>query len=232
MRDTHSLGSIPRGIPSIRYRFEAQLGKIYDRHVHRVQTLDFDELTEDMDKVLTKRLRMQHINTEGLHTVKETEIDGFKAYWDASLRVIASKNELVDYWTWISSNGDFLGATPSYNLIREPLRRLFHRLIMFAIASRGHKPKKVTTTDLFYLRSMDEEMVVNVPYLHAHYLFRFASRRKRGAQMYEGKQRELLERMSNDQARFSTWMVGRMTKLIEQSGMRYVRFDGTNIRDS
>ncbi|GKE51546.1 hypothetical protein Tco_1551181 [Tanacetum coccineum] len=46
---------------------------------------------------------------------------------------------------------------------------------------RGQTPEKVTATDLFYLRSMDEGMAVNVPYLLAHYLFRHAEEIKRGA---------------------------------------------------
>ncbi|GJV53239.1 hypothetical protein Tco_1448980 [Tanacetum coccineum] len=39
---------------------------------------------------------------------------------------------------------------------QEPLRRLCHRLIAFSTAGRGQTPEKVTTTDLFYPRSMDE----------------------------------------------------------------------------
>ncbi|GKF17362.1 hypothetical protein Tco_0062280 [Tanacetum coccineum] len=35
--------------------------------------------------------------------------------------------------------------------------RLCHRLIAFSISRRGQAPKKVTTTNLFYPRSMDEE---------------------------------------------------------------------------
>ncbi|GKB16297.1 hypothetical protein Tco_0850220 [Tanacetum coccineum] len=42
----------------------------------------------------------------------------------------------------------------------------------FRIAQgRGQAPEKVTTTDLYYLRSMEEE-TLNFPYLLAHYLFR------------------------------------------------------------
>ncbi|GJU98953.1 hypothetical protein Tco_1328224 [Tanacetum coccineum] len=123
---------------------------------------------------------------EGLHTVKEMETDGFRAYWEAGLRVIASKAELAYYWTRISSGGDFLGSTPSYTLIREPLRRLCHRLIAFTISGRGQAPEKVTTTNLFYLRSIDEGTVVNVPYVLAQYLFRYAWGRKAGAQMSGG----------------------------------------------
>ena len=61
---------------------------------------------------------------------------------------------MADYWVMISSSGDFLCAAPSYTLIREPLRRLCHRLIAFTLAGRGQEPEKVTTTDLFYMRSM------------------------------------------------------------------------------
>ncbi|GKA69594.1 hypothetical protein Tco_0775658 [Tanacetum coccineum] len=78
---------------------------------------------------------------------------------------------------------DLLGPPPSYTSIREPLRRLCHRLIAFTISSRGRSLEKVTTIDLFFLRSMDEGTVVNVPYFLAHYLFRHAWGRKMGAQM-------------------------------------------------
>nr|GEZ06762.1 hypothetical protein [Tanacetum cinerariifolium] len=40
-----------------------------------------------------------------------------------------------------------------YSTLREPLRRLRHRLIMFTIAGRGQEPEKVTNTGLFFLRS-------------------------------------------------------------------------------
>ncbi|GJW09457.1 hypothetical protein Tco_1575284 [Tanacetum coccineum] len=128
--------------------FESRLGKIYNRQVHQVQFLDFDVLTEDMKQDMTERLMMEHTDAQGhfqmgglrrqlgwrqfmailgLHTVKEMETDGFRAYWDASLRVIASKAE-------------------------EPLRRLCHRLIAFTIAGRDQTPEKVTTIYLFFLR--------------------------------------------------------------------------------
>ncbi|GKC45392.1 hypothetical protein Tco_1063114 [Tanacetum coccineum] len=161
--------------------FESRLGKIYNRQVHQVQFLDFDVLTEDMKQDMTERLMMEHTDAQGhfqmgglrrqlgwrqfmailgLHTVKEMETGGFRAYWDARLRVIASKAE-------------------------EPLRRLCHRLIAFTIAGRDQTPEKVTTIYLFFLRSMDEGTVVNVPYLLAQYLFRFSLVRKKGAQMSE-----------------------------------------------
>ncbi|GJY70889.1 hypothetical protein Tco_0474592 [Tanacetum coccineum] len=70
---------------------------------------------------------------------------------------------------WISSTGDFLGTAPSYTTIRDPILRLCHRLIACSISRRSQAPKKVTVTDLFYLRGMDVGSV-NVPYLLARYL--------------------------------------------------------------
>ncbi|GJR37084.1 hypothetical protein Tco_1212768 [Tanacetum coccineum] len=49
----------------------------------------------------------------------------------------------------------------------------------------GGAPEKVTSVDLFYLRSMDRG-TANVPYLLAQYLFRHAEGRKSGARLSEG----------------------------------------------
>ncbi|GJU03370.1 reverse transcriptase domain-containing protein [Tanacetum coccineum] len=43
--------------------------------------------------------------------------------------VIPNKGDLRDYWIEISSDGDFLGPAPSYVYIRDPVRRLCHRMI-------------------------------------------------------------------------------------------------------
>ncbi|GKA81123.1 hypothetical protein Tco_0787815 [Tanacetum coccineum] len=56
--------------------------------------------------------------------------------------------------------GDFLGPTPSYVLIRDPVRRLCHKMIAYSISGRGQTPEK--------------------------YLFRHAERRKSGARLSGG----------------------------------------------
>ncbi|GJV00456.1 hypothetical protein Tco_1329726 [Tanacetum coccineum] len=81
---------------------------------------------------------------------------------------------------------DFLGITPSYTSIRDPILRLCHKLITCSIARRSQAPEKVTMTDLFYLRGMDVGLV-NVPYLLARYLRFFAARRKSGALISGGQ---------------------------------------------
>ncbi|GKG40153.1 hypothetical protein Tco_0466930, partial [Tanacetum coccineum] len=85
----------------------------------------------------------------------------------------------------ISSSGDCMTMVPSYILIRDPLRRLCHRLITHTIAGRGQAPEKVTSTNLYFLRSMDRE-AVNLPNLLAYYLFRHVEERKRSTQMSRG----------------------------------------------
>ncbi|GKB60005.1 hypothetical protein Tco_0916191 [Tanacetum coccineum] len=53
------------------------------------------------------------------------------------------------------------------------------------ISDRGQAPEKVTSVDLFYLRSMDWG-TANILYLLAKYLFRHAEGRKSGARLSEG----------------------------------------------
>ncbi|GKD56893.1 hypothetical protein Tco_1290280 [Tanacetum coccineum] len=127
----------------------------------------------------------QFILALGLHTEEEMQTAGFGVYWAESARQIPDKGDMRDYWMGISSAGDFLGTTPSYTLIRDPILRLCHRLIAYSIAGRSQAPGKVTVTDLFYLRGMDVGSV-NVPYLLARYLRLFAAGRKSRAHISDG----------------------------------------------
>ncbi|GJX69909.1 hypothetical protein Tco_0307080 [Tanacetum coccineum] len=122
----------------------------------------------------------------GLHSAEEMQTAGFGLYWTESVRRIPDKGDLRDEWIRISSTRDFLGTTPSYTLIRDPMLRLCHRLIAFSIAGRSQAPKNVTVTDLFYLRGMDVGSV-NVPYLLVHYLRLFSSGRKQGDMISGGQ---------------------------------------------
>ncbi|GJY92326.1 hypothetical protein Tco_0508108 [Tanacetum coccineum] len=92
----------------------------------------------------------------GLHTAEEMEFVGFRTYWAESARQNPDKGDLSAYWRGSRLRGISLS------------------------------PKKVTMTDLFYLRGMDVDSV-NIPYLLARYLRRFASRRKREAIISRGQ---------------------------------------------
>ncbi|GKD67792.1 hypothetical protein Tco_1321882 [Tanacetum coccineum] len=64
--------------------------------------------------------------------------DGFGAYWLGSERLVPDKGDLSDYWVEISSGREFLRGAPSYTYIKDPVRRLCHRLISYSISKRGH----------------------------------------------------------------------------------------------
>ncbi|GKF70327.1 hypothetical protein Tco_0203384, partial [Tanacetum coccineum] len=81
--------------------------------------------------------------------------------------------------------GDFLGTSPSYTLIKDPILSLCHILIACSIARRSQAPKNVTVIDLFYLSGKDVDSV-NVPYLLARYLRLFTAGRKSGAHISGG----------------------------------------------
>ncbi|GKE29331.1 hypothetical protein Tco_1444715, partial [Tanacetum coccineum] len=161
--------------------FEQRLEMMFGRQVNRVHILEFEGLTLGMRQDLAERMRMvytrddgqelggarrsmtwrQFILALGLHTVVEMTEDGFGAYWD------------------------FLRGAPSYTYIRDPVWRLLHKLISYSISERGQEPEKVTATDLFYLRSMDQG-AASVLYLLAQYFFRHVEGRKSGVRLYGG----------------------------------------------
>nr|GEU84464.1 hypothetical protein [Tanacetum cinerariifolium] len=153
--------------------FEERLGNIYGRGIHRVQVFDFRGLTAeelsvlDLDTVgelqfqlgraMCHMSRREFILGMGLHTVKEIESAGFGAYWADSGRQIPDKEDISAYWRGISSEGDFLGTTPSYTVIEDPMLRLCHRLIKCSITRRSQAPKKFVARLAEHFRLLTEE---------------------------------------------------------------------------
>ncbi|GJV52095.1 hypothetical protein Tco_1447836 [Tanacetum coccineum] len=117
-----------------------------------------DTLCFQLGGVKRRMTWRQFILALGLHTEQEMVDAGFGAYRDGSERLIPDKGDLRDYWIKISSDRDFLGPAPSYT------------------------PEKVTSVDLFYLRSMDR-WTTNVRHLLAQYLFRHAEGRNSRARL-------------------------------------------------
>ncbi|GKA64901.1 hypothetical protein Tco_0764608, partial [Tanacetum coccineum] len=255
-----------------------------ERHLWlRVYVLNFDLSTEEMEQVMTERLRMEQVMTERLrmgHTDAQGKIFltsyawralfGIRglAYWVDNLREIAFKAELRDYWTRISFVGDFLSTVPSYTLIREPLRRLCHRLIAFSIDEKGQAPEKggrmsggyfiaqlgvyfrvitekslqaltmgfreLTTIDVdelvrlricVRLGDVVTWVVLGPQRSIPHSLLRLEEE-VHGLCESIREQLVLLDRMSSNQERFSSWVVGRMTRLIGHSGLSFPRTNG------
>ncbi|GJZ99721.1 hypothetical protein Tco_0672272 [Tanacetum coccineum] len=144
------------------------------RHLYlRYQGLEYN----DADIVDFEK-RLGRISSREIHRVEPGDSE--------SERMILEKGDLHDYWRDISTDGDFLGPPPSYTLIRDPVPRLCHRMMAHSIVGRSQAPEKVTVTDLFYLRGLDVGSV-NIPYLLARYLRRFATGRKSGALISGGQ---------------------------------------------
>nr|GEY84427.1 hypothetical protein [Tanacetum cinerariifolium] len=80
-------------------------------------------MPELMKDVLYARMRMEH------HDGDRSE----------SERIIPGKGDLLDYWSDISTDRDFLGPPPSYTLIRDLVLRLYHRMMAHSIAGPARK---------------------------------------------------------------------------------------------
>ncbi|GJS47942.1 hypothetical protein Tco_0598063 [Tanacetum coccineum] len=120
--------------------------------------------------LLSRNERQEWLRFDTQSYIKEEQLDietrlekhyYRKVHWVQTLDIGGLTEDLdQDITERISFGGDFLGPVPSYTFIREPLRRLCHQLITFTISRRGQTPENVTTTDLFFLKSMDEGTVI------------------------------------------------------------------------
>ncbi|GJU57604.1 hypothetical protein Tco_1235370 [Tanacetum coccineum] len=175
------------------HSYEQRLETIWSRPVNRVHVLDFAGLTPEM------RLRMVYTRGEGqqvfvsyawrrLFRIRAPLVREFILDFLSTCRMSDTEMGLdVADTLWIIGLRSRLtetswGPAPSYVLIRDPVRRLCHRMIAYSISGRGQAPEKVTGVDLFYLCSMDRG-TTNVPHLLAQYLFRHAEGRKSGARL-------------------------------------------------
>ncbi|GJQ89972.1 hypothetical protein Tco_0001111 [Tanacetum coccineum] len=159
--------------------FEHRLARIFSRRVHRVQVLDFEGMTGEMGVDIDARFD---------DLVLDLVTNGVLRLQLGGARRTMSWSSL--FWLWVCIPLRRLthmgsGGTRLRVLGRDPLRRLCHGLITYTIAGRGQAPEKVTSTYLYFLRSMDQESV-NLPYLLSHYVFRHAKGRKQGAHMSGG----------------------------------------------
>nr|GEV53530.1 hypothetical protein [Tanacetum cinerariifolium] len=76
-----------------------------------------------------------------------------------SERMILGKGDLHDYWTSISTDGDFLVPPPSYTLIRDLVLRLCHRMMAHSIAGRSQPPKKFVARLAEHFRLLTAEIL-------------------------------------------------------------------------
>ncbi|GKE38850.1 hypothetical protein Tco_1462255, partial [Tanacetum coccineum] len=139
--------------------FEERLERIYSREIHRVQVVGFQRMPELMRDGLFGRMVMEHRDDAGV-VVFTSQAWG---------RLFDTRGPLV------------------WELILEFLSTLrFGEDDGTQYCWEEQAPKKVTVTDFFYLRGLDVGSV-NIPYLLARYLGRFAARRKSEAHISGGQ---------------------------------------------
>ncbi|GKA35970.1 hypothetical protein Tco_0722461 [Tanacetum coccineum] len=234
----HKISSEPTGYTNeIVHDFEERLDMIFSKQVNRVHIFDFEGLTEEMRQGLTDRLRMVYTGAER-HVL-------FTSY--AWRRVF----EILGPLSMIASDDDFSEAVPSYTSIRDPLRRLCHRLIAVSISGRGQAPEKVDYRggplgiDCGERQQMtaagaaqvDEEIPdegvqadpapAQGPPTAAPIIRTMPQSMTRLEEEVHrlreslGEQRAVLDGMSRDFSRFITWTVGRLSQLLDVSRVAY-----------
>ncbi|GJY54189.1 hypothetical protein Tco_0445853 [Tanacetum coccineum] len=233
--------------PGIVHSYEQRLETIWSRPVNLVHVLDFEGLTPKMRQDLAGRLRMVY-SREGQQEMAEA---GFGAYWAGNDRLIPDKGDLRDYWMEISSGSDFLGLAFSYVLIRDPVRRLCHRMIAYSISGRGQAPENVVTRelpliDLHKLGRLNictryddtwawvaPEILVPAPAQAspppppALQPCTMSQRIERLEEEVHDLRRDVVglrgdvESFTTEQSRVSTWLISCMTQLMDASGHTY-----------
>ncbi|GJY70154.1 hypothetical protein Tco_0473136 [Tanacetum coccineum] len=124
----------------IRHSYEKRLETIWIRPVNQVHVLDFEGLTAEMRQVPTVRMSDIVMDFDNADTLC-FQLGGVRRRitWRQFILALGLHTELE-----MAEAGDFLGPAPSYVLIRDPVRRLCHRMIAYSISGRGQAPEKVT----------------------------------------------------------------------------------------
>lgn len=104
-----------------------------------------------------------------LYTVDETHNPHFDDHLATGRIGGYSSLEVAEVWSLVG-NGGYGERGPSYVHIRCPVHRLVHRLLAYSIAAWREGLEKVHKPDLFYLGSMVQGTLVNVPWLLANWM--------------------------------------------------------------
>ncbi|GJU85222.1 hypothetical protein Tco_1292768 [Tanacetum coccineum] len=115
--------------------FKHSLAGIFSRRIHRVHVLDFKGMTEEMGMDIDARLSMRHRNTKGLVVFTS---HAWRRLFD--IRGPLVRELMLELFSMCRF--DDLVLDLDADGIKDPLRRLCHRLIAHTIAGRGQALKK------------------------------------------------------------------------------------------
>ncbi|GJW50693.1 hypothetical protein Tco_0092044 [Tanacetum coccineum] len=180
--------------------FEQSLETIFGRQVNRLHILDFEGLTSNMRHDLAERMRMVYTGDDRqevfvshawmrLFGIRAPLVQEFILEFFSTFRIEDEMGLDVAGSLCFQLGGARRSMTWRQFILalglhtaREMAEDGFGA---YCIYGRGQAPEKVTTTDLFYLRSMDRR-AANILYLLAQYLFRHAVGRKSDARLSRG----------------------------------------------
>ncbi|GJU49753.1 hypothetical protein Tco_1219308 [Tanacetum coccineum] len=194
--------------------FESRLERIYNREIHRVQVVDFLGMPGLLRDGLFARMAMEHRDKAGVVVFTSQawrrlfDIRGPRI-WELILEFLSTlrfgevlldmdaphtfqfqlggAKRRMSWRQFILALGLHTGEEmKSPGFARDPVLRLCHRMMAHSIAGKSQAPEKVTMTNLFYLRGLDVGSI-NIPYLLARYLRRFAAGRKSEAHISGGQ---------------------------------------------
>ncbi|GJR01258.1 hypothetical protein Tco_0524242 [Tanacetum coccineum] len=118
----------------------------------------------------------QFIMALGLYTDKELVNNLFEPFYESCFRNMPHNYDPNKYVVNITTRDHYdTRHPPSYTSIRNPIRRLAHRLLALSVAGRHNRKEKVTLDDLFLLHSIDGGVSVDVPW---HVAMFFADKAK------------------------------------------------------
>ncbi|GJU12345.1 hypothetical protein Tco_1134741 [Tanacetum coccineum] len=121
---------------------------------------------------ILRRMMMRQFNLAlGLYSAKEMNNNLYEFYHANYVRNRPNNYNPTPYVMDISTKNHYDSRTLfSYTTIKNPIRRLVHRLLTLTITGRYSVKEKVTLADLFYLHNMDGGELINVPWHVARFL--------------------------------------------------------------
>ncbi|GJT71467.1 hypothetical protein Tco_1030753 [Tanacetum coccineum] len=221
-------------------------------------------MPELMRDVLYARIRMEHRDGEGVVVftsqawgrVFETRGPLVRELILEFLGTLRFREVLLDLDT--PSTIQFLGPSPSYNLIRDPVLRLCHRMMAHSIAGRSQAYEKICVE----LRDTwawvptgpsrregdaggvveeapvvlgggdkDEEMPQAVPpplRTQGERIARLEEEVHGIREVLQG-QREVLDSMDRDFSRFTTWTVTSLSRMMDMADVTYTRYTESSV---
>ncbi|GJV66539.1 hypothetical protein Tco_1482048 [Tanacetum coccineum] len=139
---------------------------------HVIELDIVDTIVFQLEEVKRSMTMRQFTLALGLYTKQEMNNNLFEFFRDACVRNKTNNYNPAAYCIDITTQNHYDSRHPPYyTIIKNPIRRLVHKLLTLSVAGRHNAKEKVTLEYLFFLHSMDGGALVDVPWNIAKFLF-------------------------------------------------------------